>query len=107
MDIFHKIHNIYHLYCLCNKDKSKIKKITNLSIGTVNKYIKIQERLDLRLMLCLDSKEINKLTISMASELIQIINPDIQYSIYMDIDKNIKIPKELIKSYRVCNICCI
>ena len=84
-----KIEDLYVLYSLCNDGNGKkstmseLKKYTKITKSTIEKYLFIQEKLDIRLFPYLDNKK-QKLSIGMAYELSkQFLNPDTQYKIFM------------------------
>ena len=99
-ETFQKINDIYVLYLLHNKNKKQLP--TKYSICTINKYIHLMEKLDIRLFSYLDSKE-KKLTIGNAENLIRFCDPDFQYFVFMN---ETKLNKPIIISYQFCQICC-
>tara|TARA_B100001094_G_C18180068_1_gene800362 strand:+ start:144 stop:1331 length:1188 start_codon:yes stop_codon:yes gene_type:complete len=99
-DTFQKINDIYVLYTLNGYDKKKIP--TKLSYNTINRYINLMEKLDIRLFQYFDNKD-KKLTISNADKLIKFYNPEFQYHIFMN---NQKITNSIIQENSICYICC-
>ena len=92
-----KIEDLYVIYALCNGNTKKskmteLKKYTKITNSTINKYLSIQEKLDIRLFPYLDNKK-NKLSLGMAYELSnKFLNPETQYKIFMKHLKK-RIPK--------------
>ena len=107
-----KIEDLYVIYALCNGNTKKskmteLKKYTKITISTINKYLSIQEKLDIRLFPYLDNKK-NKLSLGMAYELSnKFLNPETQYKIFMKhLKKKNTENKQIISNINTCNICC-
>jgi len=105
-----KIEDLYVIYSLCKNIEfsiSELKKYTKITISTINKYLSIQEKLDIRLFPYLDNKK-HKLSLGMAYELSkQFLNPDTQYKIFMKhLKKKNNENKLIISNIKTCNICC-
>jgi len=112
-----KIEDLYVLYSLCNDEKnfyvkrkksiSELKKYTKITKSTIDKYLTIQENLDIRLFPYLDNKK-QKLSLGMAYELsTQFLNPDTQYEVFMKhLKKKNKENKQIVSNLKTCNICC-
>ena len=106
MNKLSEIQMILFIYNSVYKKTANTHILTGKSVNMIRKYILIGEGLDYEILLDLDKKGKERLTIGIAELLEFIINMDEQLEVYNKI-KLLKNPeKKVIKQEMICNICC-